>query len=352
MFAKNLRLGHFVCMTENVLGKTRTFYSVAKKDSPRILITGSLGQLGRGLAKILREKYGRDNVIMSDIAKASWDVLENGPYLYADILDFKNLQSIVVNERIDWLVHFSAILSAVGEQNVSQALQVNVEGVHNIFELCRRNNLRLFCPSTIGAFGPETPSNPTPDVTVQRPKTIYGVSKVHMELLGEYYHHKFGLDFRSARFPGVISAETAPGGGTTDYAVHIFHEALRTGRYKCYLRPDTRMPMIYLPDCLRATVELLEAPSEKLNLRTYNISAISFTPEELADAIRKFIPTLKMEYEPDERQAIADNWPQVLEDSNARKDWNWQHVYDLPAMTSAMLEALAPKGKISASSML
>ncbi|KAM7449543.1 hypothetical protein ABFA07_002674 [Porites harrisoni] len=348
MFARIFRRGQVLCVAKNLLGKNRSFHATLRKESPRILITGSLGQLGRGLAKILREKYGRDNIIMSDIAKASWDVLESGPYIYADILDFKNLQSIVVNERIDWLVHFSAILSAVGEQNVSQALQVNVEGVHNIFELCRRNNLRLFCPSTIGAFGPETPSNPTPDLTIQRPKTIYGVAKVHMELLGEYYHHKFGLDFRSARFPGVISADTAPGGGTTDYAVHIFHEALRQGKYNCYLRKDTRMPMIYLPDCLRATVELLEAPSENLKMRTYNINAISFTPEELANEVRKFIPRLEMAYEPDERQAIADSWPQVLEDSNARKDWGWQHEYDLNAMTIAMLEALAPTVKSSA----
>ncbi|XP_074637506.1 L-threonine 3-dehydrogenase, mitochondrial-like isoform X1 [Acropora palmata] len=347
MFSRTVKPKSFICALENVSG-IRSIYTTIKKESPRILITGSLGQLGRGLAKILRDRYGRDNVIMSDIAKASWDVLQSGPYLYADILDFKNLQSIVVNERIDWLVHFSAILSAVGEQNVSQALQVNVEGVHNILELCHRNNLRLFCPSTIGAFGPETPSNPTPDLTIQRPKTIYGVAKVHMELLGEYYHHKFGLDFRSARFPGVISADTAPGGGTTDYAVHIFHEALRTGKYKCYLRKDTRMPMIYLPDCLRATVELLEAPADCLSLRTYNISAISFTPEELVAALCNFIPRLEMEYEPDERQAIADSWPQVLEDSNARKDWGWAHEYDLHAMTLAMLEALAPTAKFMA----
>ncbi|KAK2574269.1 L-threonine 3-dehydrogenase [Acropora cervicornis] len=297
-------------------------------------------------------------------------------------------ESIDANDEIIVQRMSSAILSAVGEQNVSQALQVNVEGVHNILELCRRNNLRLFCPSTIGAFGPETPSNPTPDLTIQRPKTIYGVAKVHMELLGEYYHHKFGLDFRSARFPGVISADTAPGGGTTDYAVHIFHEALRTGKYKCYLRKDTRMPMIYLPDCLRATVELLEAPADCLSLRTYNISAISFTPEELVAALCNFIPRLEMEYEPDERQAIvqammaylvrqgnapgalfmppdvlgiclrileashgpslADSWPQVLEDSNARKDWGWAHEYDLHAMTLAMLEALAPTAKFMA----
>lgn len=348
MFARTFKPKSFGCGIVNIAGRSRSLFKSVNKETPRILITGSLGQLGRGLAKILRERYGRDNVIMSDIAKAPWDVLESGPYLYADILDFKNLQSIVVNERIDWLVHFSAILSAVGEQNVSQALQVNVEGVHNILELCRRNNLRLFCPSTIGAFGPETPSNPTPDLTIQRPKTIYGVAKVHMELLGEYYHHKFGLDFRSARFPGVISADTAPGGGTTDYAVHIFHEALRTGKYKCYLRKDTRMPMIYLPDCLRATVELLEAPSERLSMRTYNLSAISFTPEELAAELRKFIPRLVMDYEPDERQAIADSWPQVLDDKNARRDWGWAHEYDLRAMTLAMLEALAPTAKFTA----
>ncbi|KAK3727824.1 hypothetical protein QZH41_008244 [Actinostola sp. cb2023] len=164
-----------------------------------------------------------------------------------------------------------------------------------------------------------------------------------MELLGEYYHHRYGLDYRSARFPGVISADTKPGGGTTDYAVHIFHEALRTGKYKCYLHKDTRMPMIYLPDCLRATVELLEAPQADLSCRTYNLSAISFTPEEIAEELQKHIPQLEMEYDPDERQLIADSWPEVLDDSNARRDWGWSHKYDLPAVVSDMVEALTPK---------
>ncbi|XP_020917553.1 L-threonine 3-dehydrogenase, mitochondrial [Exaiptasia diaphana] len=339
MFSRNVK--QVACLTGSIVSKR----SAHGKAYPRVLITGGLGQLGRGLARSLRDNYGSSSVILSDIAKAPQEVLEDGPYIYADILDFQSLQSIVVNHEIDWVVHFSAILSAVGEQNVSQALKVNINGFHNVIEVCRKYNLRLFSPSTIGAFGPETPRNPTPDLTIQRPKTIYGVAKVHMELLGEYYNHRYGLDYRSARFPGVISADTKPGGGTTDYAVHIFHEALRNGKYKCYLRKDTRIPMIYLPDCLRATVELLEAPQKALKSRTYNLSAISFTPEEIADELKKHVPHLEVEYEPDERQLIADSWPEVLDDTDARKDWGWRHEYDLPSMVSAMVQALAPKSQ-------
>ncbi|GFQ99513.1 l-threonine 3-dehydrogenase, mitochondrial [Trichonephila clavata] len=309
---------------------------------PRVLITGSLGQLGIGLAKKLRARYGAENIIMSDIIRVPKEVLDAGPYIYADILDFKNLQEIIVNYRIDWLIHFSALLSAVGESNVPLAMRVNIEGLHNVMELAKQYRLKIFVPSTIGAFGPDSPRNPTPDLCVQRPRTIYGVSKVHAELLGEYYHFKYGLDFRSLRFPGVISGDTAPGGGTTDYAVVIFHEALRTGRFKCYLRKDTKLPMMYIEDCLRSLIELMEAPNESLKLRTYNVAAISFTPEELAKAVKKHVPNLDVEYVPDHRQAIADSWPQVFEDINARKDWGWKHEYGLEELCSAMIDVTKP----------
>lgn len=313
------------------------------EQEPRILITGSLGQLGPGVAKQLRGLYGTDNVICSDVVKAPRPILESGPFIYADILDYKNLQSIVVDYSIDWIVHFSALLSAIGEQNVSEALKINIYGFHNIIELSRRYKLKLFSPSTIGAFGPDSPRNPTPDITIQRPRTIYGVSKVHMELMGEYYNYRYGVDFRSCRFPGVISADSSPGGGTTDYAVEIFHSALKYGKFNCYLRPDTCMPMIYLPDVIRATVDILKCPNEWLSVRTYNITAMSFTPEELATEIRKYIPNLEVDYVPDQlRQSIADGWPEVLDDSRARKDWKWKEDYDLPKLVYAMLDYLGP----------
>ncbi|XP_046807497.1 L-threonine 3-dehydrogenase, mitochondrial [Lucilia cuprina] len=300
-------------------------------------LSGGLGQLGIECAKLLRSQYGDSNVILSDIIKPSQAVVESGPYIFADILDFKGLQKIVVDHRIDWLIHFSALLSAVGEQNVPLAVRVNIEGVHNVIELAKQYNLRIFVPSTIGAFGPDSPRNPTPNVTIQRPRTIYGVSKVHAELIGEYYYHKFGLDFRCLRFPGVISSDP-PGGGTTDYAVAIFHEALRTGKYQCYLKPDTRLPMMYIEDCLRALLEFMRAPSEQLQRRVYNVTAMSFTPEELVDKLSKYVPNLHVTYKPDSRQLIADSWPQVFDDSEARRDWNWQHKYDLDNLVDFMVK--------------
>ncbi|KAG4072649.1 hypothetical protein HA402_004738 [Bradysia odoriphaga] len=301
------------------------------------MIAGGLGQLGIECAKLLRSRYGSESVILSDIVKPSDDIMENGPYIFCDILDFKGLQKIVVNHRVDWLIHFSALLSAIGEQNVPLAVRVNIEGVHNVIELAKQYNLRIFVPSTIGAFGPDSPRNPTPNVTIQRPRTIYGVSKVHAELIGEYYHHKFGLDFRCLRFPGVISSDP-PGGGTTDYAVAIFHDALRHGKYQCYLKPDTRLPMMYIEDCLRSLLEFMTAPKEKLQRRVYNVTAMSFTPEELVDKLSKYVPELRVTYNPDSRQEIADSWPQVFDDSEARADWNWKPKYDLDALVDFMVK--------------
>ncbi|XP_062600739.1 L-threonine 3-dehydrogenase, mitochondrial-like [Saccostrea cucullata] len=316
-----------------------------KNEHPNVLITGSLGQLGTGLAKVMRQRYGRNNVIMSDILKPSKEVSESGPYVFADILDFKKLQELIVNYNIDWIIHFSALLSAIGENNVPLAMRVNIEGLHNVLELAKQYRLKIFVPSTIGAFGPDSPRDPTPDLCIQRPRTIYGVSKVHAELMGEYYYHKFGMDFRSLRFPGIISADTNPGGGTTDYAVKIFHDALKTGHFKCYLREDTRLPMMFIDDCLRSVVEFMETPDSKLKMRTYNVTAMSFTPGEIVEEVRKHVPELKVTYEIDGRQDIADTWPKRFDDSNARTDWGWKHTLDLPGMCKAMFDFLAPSEK-------
>lgn len=315
----------------------KNYGKIIGEEAPRILITGSLGQLGLEVAKFLRNIYGVENVIMSDIIKPTKYVAESGPYIFADILDFKGLQDIVVTHRIDWLIHFSALLSAIGEQNVPLAVRVNIEGMHNVIELAKQYKLKIFVPSTIGAFGPDSPRNPTPNVTIQRPRTIYGVSKVHAELLGEYYHHKFNLDFRCLRFPGVISSDP-PGGGTTDYAIAIFHEILRTGKYECYLQPNTRLPMMYIEDCLRAIFEYMIAPNEVLKRRVYNVTAMSFTPEELFQEIKKHIPDAQITYKPDGRQLIADSWPQVFDDSEARQDWNWRNDYGVEKLVEFMIK--------------
>uniref|UniRef100_A0A1X7VPN8 L-threonine 3-dehydrogenase, mitochondrial n=1 Tax=Amphimedon queenslandica TaxID=400682 RepID=A0A1X7VPN8_AMPQE len=327
----------------------------------RVLITGGMGQLGTGMAKIMRNKYGNDNVILSDIKKPTQEILSQGPYLYADVLDIKHLNSIVVNYGIDWVVHFSALLSAVGELNPRKALEVHtveflvfknenkllmLMGFTTLWSSSSFHKLRLFSPSTIGAFGPDSPKVLCPDLTIMRPRTVYGVSKVHMELLGEYYS-QHGLDFRSLRFPGVIGADTEPGGGTTDYAVHIFHSVAKTGHYSCFLKKDTRLPMIYIDDCLRAAVEFMEFPSEALTQRTYNVTAMSFSPEELVEEMKRYYPKMRVDYEPDERkQSIAESWPQVLDDIRARSDWGWKPDYDISRMVKVMIEKIDPNSTL------
>ncbi|XP_046887356.1 L-threonine 3-dehydrogenase, mitochondrial-like, partial [Hypomesus transpacificus] len=321
--------------------------SLTENEHPKVLITGGLGQLGVGLAKMLRRRFGDNNVILSDIRMPPNEVYHSGPFIYSDILDCKNLREIVVNNNISWLVHYSAVLSAVGEDNVSLARQVNITGFHNILDISAEHGLRVFVPSTIGAFGPSSPRDPTPELCVQRPRTIYGVSKVHAELMGEYYHHRYGLDFRCLRYPGIISADSQPGGGTTDYAVQIFHAAVKSGRFECNLRSDTRLPMMYIDDCLRATLEVLEAPAEALCSRTYNINAMSFTPHELAEEMKKVLPELRVTYNVDPvRQAIADSWPMAFDDSAARRDWGWKHEYDLPELVQTMLTHITPGNRL------
>eukprot|EP00048_Salpingoeca_helianthica_P015671 m.227935 g.227935 ORF g.227935 m.227935 type:complete len:351 (-) comp17362_c0_seq1:45-1097(-) len=313
---------------------------------PKILVTGAMGQLGSELIGVLRGQYGVESVIATDIRIPRPEhSLSQGPYFYGDVLDYKNMESLVVNNRVDWVFHLSALLSAVGEKNVQQALAVNNVGFQNMLELSRVHNLRIFCPSTIGAFGPTTPRDNTPDLCIMRPTTVYGVTKVFMELLGEYYNKRFGVDFRSLRLPGVISADSPPGGGTTDYAVDIFHHAINRPAepYVCYLRGDTRLPMIMMSDCLKGIVQFMQADPARLTARTYNLNAISFTPTEITAAIRARVPSFASTFEPDFRQAIADSWPRSLDDSKGRADWGWQHEYDMDKLVDHMLTRLRAK---------
>ena len=304
----------------------------------RILITGSLGQIGTELTQILRSKYGKENVIASDIRPNS-DT--DGPYHILNVLDKEGFSNLIKEQEIDWLIHNASVLSASGEKNPHLAMDVNIRGFENAVELARLNNLRILTPSSIAAFGPSTPQVNTPDLTIMRPTTIYGVSKVYLELLGEYYHSKWGVDFRSLRYPGIISSEAPPGGGTTDYAIAIFHNALKQMNYTSFLNADATLPMMYMPDCLKGTIQLIEAEERNLTQRTYNIAGVSFNPAELASSIKRHLPDFEIDYAPDYRQEIAETWPQSLDDTNARRDWNWQPDFDLDKIVVDMLENLS-----------
>jgi threonine 3-dehydrogenase len=304
--------------------------------APRILVTGSLGQIGSELVRELRNKYGRDNVIATDIRKPSEEFRAEGPFQFLNIEDEVTLERLVVEKDITWMVHLGALLSATGEKNLDRALKVLIRGSETVLQVCERQKVRVFAPSSIAAFGPQTPLDPTPDLTIQRPRTIYGVGKVYLELLGEYLHYSRGLDFRSLRFPGILSYKTPPGGGTTDYAIEMYHEAINKGSYDSFVSEGARLPMMYMPDCLHATMSLLEAPNEQLSLRTYNVAAFSFAPEELAREIARLHPGFKLGFKPDFRDAIARSWPRVLDDSQARADWQWQPKWSLSAMSDDM----------------
>lgn len=313
----------------------------------KILVTGALGQIGSELTMKLREEYGNDNVVVSDrkIKEGFEELVESGPFEIVDVVDGKQISEVVRKHNINTIVHLAAILSAVGEEKPQLAWNINMNGLYNILEVAREEKCSVFTPSSIAAFGDSTPKDNTPQETIQRPNTIYGVSKVAGELLCDYYYHKFGVDTRGVRFPGLISYKTLPGGGTTDYAVHIYYEALKNKKYTSFIAEGTRMDMMYMPDALDSIIQLMEADPSKLRYRNaYNITAMSFAPEEIAASIKKYIPEFEMDYDVDPvRQAIAESWPNSLDDSAAREDWGWNPKYDLDAMTKDMLEKLKVK---------
>lgn len=314
----------------------------------KILITGALGQIGSELTAEMRKIYGSDNVVASNrrLKEGHDQLIESGPFEIIDVNDPVTLSTAVDKHKINTIVNLAALLSATGEKNPQQCWNINMNGLYNVLETAREKNCMVFTPSSIAAFGPSTPKDKTPQETIQRPTTMYGVTKVAGELLSDYYFKRFGVDTRGVRFPGLISYKTLPGGGTTDYAVHIYYEALKNQKYTSFIRKGTYMDMMYMPDALSAIMDLIEANPDRLKHRNaFNITAMSFDPEMLAESIRKFIPEFELDYNVDPiRQEIADSWPNSLDDSDAREEWDWNPKYDLDSMTKDMLEKL--KGKL------
>ncbi len=313
----------------------------------KILVTGSLGQVGSELVPALRQIYGPEQVVASDVRMMSREQLlrTEGPFEFLDCTNTRQIQEMVRRYEIGTIYHLVALLSATGESRPQVAWEVNMGSLYGVLEVARQNRCSVFFPSSIGAFGPGTPRDQTPQDTLQRPTTIYGVTKVAGELLCDYYHQRFGVDARGVRFPGIISHGALPGGGTTDYAVEIFYEAIRHEHYTCFLKPDTRLDMMYMPDAVKAAIDVMEADGEDLVHRNaFNVTAMNFTPEELAEEIRKHIPAFVLDYRIDPvRQAIADTWPRSLDDSAARQEWGWKPQFDLSAMVVEMLENLEKK---------
>ena len=308
----------------------------------RILIIGANGQIGSELVGALAQIHGAQNVIASDIGANN--VYKAERYTQLDVLDRERLAALIADESITQVYQLAALLSATGEQAPLKAWTLNMDGLLNILEVARERGeagkpLRVFWPSSIAAFGPNTPAQNTPQYTIMDPTTIYGISKLAGERLCEYYFTKYGVDVRSIRYPGIISFKSPPGGGTTDYAIAIFHAALRGERYDCFLGPETTLPMIYMPDAIRATIELMDAPSDNIAIRSaYNVAGLSFNPRELAAAITVALPDFKIAYAPDSRQAIADTWPQSLDDAKATADWGWKAQIGLEQLVADMLE--------------
>ena len=308
----------------------------------RILVTGSQGQVGADLVPVLRQKYGNENVVGTIHKKMPSD--KDGPYEKVDVMDKDQIVEVIKKYDIDTVFHLASVLSARGEKEPDLAWDLNVNSLKLILDIAKDHNLKIFWASSIAAFGPNTPRDNTPQMTVMDPNTMYGVTKVTGELLCNYYFQKFRVDVRGLRYPGLISWKAPPGQGTTDYAVEIFYGALKEKKYKCYLKEDTILPMMYMDDGIKATIEIMEAdPSRIRNRMSYNLAAISFTPKEIAQEVKKHVPELEVTYEPDFRQKIADSWPKVINDSAARKDWGWNHKFGLAEMTKVMLENLSRK---------
>jgi nucleoside-diphosphate-sugar epimerase len=319
---------------------------MSRKNAKRILVTGATGQIGSELTMELRKRYDGKNVVATGHKRKPGEkLLKSGPFEYVDTVDKENIEKVVSKYDVDTIYHLAAVLSAVGEENPQFAWHVNMDGLYNVLEVARECGIaRVFWPSSIAVFGLGAPRVNTLQDTVLTPGTMYGVTKVAGELLCNYYFSRFGLDVRSVRYPGIISSETPPGGGTTDYAVEIFYEAIKKKQYTCFVREDTVLPMMYMPDCIKATIDLMEADSSRVKHRTsYNVAAISFSAGELTAEIKKYIPEFKCEYKPDFRQKIADSWPMSIDDSIARVEWGWKPTYNLASMTKDMIEKLTKK---------
>ncbi|MBN8664163.1 MAG: L-threonine 3-dehydrogenase [Chitinophagales bacterium] len=308
----------------------------------RILVIGACGQIGVELTLALRKIYGSANVIASDLREENPLLHGTGPYVSLDVMNKEMLHVQVIRQNITQIYLLAAILSATGEKNPNLAWHLNMQGLLNVLDIAREEKLsKIYWPSSIAVFGPTSPKQQCPQQTIIEPTTVYGISKYAGEFWCNYYFQRFGVDVRSLRYPGLISYKSAPGGGTTDYAVEIYHDALEDKSYECFLREDTYLPMMYMPDAIRATIELMEAPAERISVRTsYNLSGMSFSPKEIAASIQKYIPEFSISYAPDYRQSIADSWPQSIDDSVARRDWGWKQEFDLDKMTADMLQNL------------
>jgi nucleoside-diphosphate-sugar epimerase len=308
--------------------------------SETILIIGASGQIGNELTQELRVIYGNSNVIASDIREGGEEMMTSGPFEIIDATDKEAVLKVVKKYNVSQVYLLAAMLSVTAEQFPKKAWDLNMNSLLGVLDLAKEKHIKqVFWPSSIAVFGPTTPKENTPQKTIMEPSTVYGISKLAGEFWCNYYHEKYGVDVRTIRYPGIISWKTKPGGGTTDYAVDIYFKALREGAYECFLSKKTRLPMMYMNDAVSATIQLMQAKPADVKLRTgYNLAAIDFTPEEMASEIKKYIPDFKISYKPDFRQEIADSWPSSIDDSDARQDWNWEHKFDLSAMTTDMLE--------------
>jgi nucleoside-diphosphate-sugar epimerase len=311
----------------------------------KILIIGACGQIGTELTQKLREIYGVENVIASDIRKLNIDVVNSGPFEVLNALDFNQIQHLVEVHQIDEVYLMAALLSATAEKNPAFAWDLNMNSLFHVLNLAKAGKIKkIFWPSSIAVFGPTTPRENTPQYTIMEPSTVYGISKQTGERWCEYYHNSYGVDVRSIRYPGLISWSSPPGGGTTDYAVDIFHKAIAKKKYDCFLSSETKMPMMYMDDAIAATIQIMQSSKEQIKIRSsYNLAAMSFTPSEIAEEIKKHIPEFTITYHPDFRQKIADSWPASIDDSAAREDWNWNHKFDISSMTKDMLDHLKNK---------
>ena len=308
----------------------------------KILVIGASGQIGIELVLELRKIYGSSNVIASDIKTPPYEIMEGGPYELLDVLNKNQIAAVVNKHHITQIYLLAALLSATAEQHPKAGWSLNVDGLLNTLEICTQLNIpKLYWPSTIAVFGPTTPKINTPQQTIMEPNTIYGISKLAGERWCEYYHQKHGIDVRSIRYPGIVGYKSSPGGGTTDYAVHIYHEAIKHGKYTCFLSEDTTLPMMYMPDAIKATIDLMEAKSNSISIRSsYNVTGMSFCPKDVESAIAKHLPEFKCSYEPDIRQQYAKGWPQSIDDSVAKNDWLWEPTFNLETMTKDMLQNL------------